>query len=995
MGLHETKNKTSPNKPEKPTSPFKSNDYKTSNEKKKTSNKKKTKTKPKSLKILCTNADILQNKKDELELILHKDDIDVALISETLPKNTKQVFGQEDFLFEGYTTIQENTGRGVCIIHKENIKAQELPAMKEIYTPSIFMSFETKDKSLNLGIIYRSPNATDDDDSKVRFQIEKAAKELKNLILVGDFNHPEINWDYCHTKMHDNHRAAKFLFTVTENKLTQHINKPTHFKPNCKPSLIDLVFTKDQDLIDNVKIKSPLGKSYHAVIILTTSCKQKATDSCYIKKYKTDKADFQSMRAKLDEIEWEKVVDLENDTVDEAWKNLSVIIKTVRDEFVPTVTINTNKTRKRSLAFEDSLIHLTRLKRYHFKIYKKYPNQMNFNLYIQARAKVTKYTRMMKRKKERKIAKNIKHNTKAFYQYISSKTVKKDKIGDLENSQGQTLSSDEEKSNELNDFFTSVFTNEDVKNVPDMNKPAENITLSTTAEISVSDMKKLLEDLKSNKSPGPDEIHPQLLKECATQLATPFKLMFDLTLKEGKVPSEWKEAEITAIYKKKGSKKNPSNYRPISLTAVACKIMEKIIKKQLNEHLTKNNLLADEQYGFVAGRSTETQLLTSIHKWQEALDNDIPVDVVYMDFQKAFDSVPHVRLITKLKAYGIQGHLLSWIEDFLSNRTQHVKVNNSKSASSQVTSGVPQGSVLGPTLFVYFINDLPKSCIVSSKIFADDTKIYSCIETAEDKANMQATIDNLFKWTETWMLSFNKSKCQVLHLGDKNPRHSYFIGPPNDKIKLNVTTLEKDLGVHIDQKLTFEQHIEKITQKAASKCAKIIKNFTFRSEDVLVPIFKSLVRPVLEYANTAWSPGLRKHIDEIEKIQKNYTRCIYKVKHLSYKERLKKLKLPSLEFRRFRGDLIQTFKILRNYYDKSTVCSLFMLNENQNLRGHKYKLKKTYYKKLQYKNFFTQRVVNHWNKLPEHIVEADSVNSFKSKIDDHFKHLMYNTNLFN
>ena len=252
----------------------------------------------------------------------------------------------------------------------------------------------------------------------------------------------------------------------------------------------------------------------------------------------------------------------------------------------------------------------------------------------------------------------------------------------------------------------------------------------------------------------------------------------------------------------------------------------------------------------------------------------------------------------------------------------------------------------------------------------------------------------MYNWTSSWLLKFNETKCQVLHLGENNPKYDYFIGTDDSRVKLEESNLEKDLGVYIDPNLNFEKHIEKITQKAASKCSSILRNFTFRSKEVLVPLFKSLIRPVLEYANTAWSGGLRKNINEVEKIQRSFTKNIYQVKHLPYEKRLEKLNLPSLEYRRFRGDLIQTFKIARNFYDNCTVNTLFNFKANERLRGHKYKINKIYYKKVQFKHFFTNRVANHWNNLPHSIVEAESTNIFKNKIDEHFKDQMFKINLF-
>ena len=167
-------------------------------------------------------------------------------------------------------------------------------------------------------------------------------------------------------------------------------------------------------------------------------------------------------------------------------------------------------------------------------------------------------------------------------------------------------------------------------------------------------------------------------------------------------------------------------------------------------------MLSSEQYGFVSGRSTITQLLVTLQDWLLNIDNYLPTDAVYMDFKKAFDTVPHVRLIRKLEGYGIRGNILNWIKSFLDNRKQFVKINNSSSSQLSITSGVPQGSVLEPTLFIYFINDLPNVTNLNTKIFADDTKVYNSVTNDEDRAKLQEAIDNMYKWTQTWLLKFNE-----------------------------------------------------------------------------------------------------------------------------------------------------------------------------------------------------------------------------------------------
>ena len=204
----------------------------------------------------------------------------------------------------------------------------------------------------------------------------------------------------------------------------------------------------------------------------------------------------------------------------------------------------------------------------------------------------------------------------------------------------------------------------------------------------------------------------------------------------------------------------------------------------------------------------------------EWLDQNIPVDAIYLDFQKAFDTVPHSRLLMKLEKYGVKNNILNWIGDFLSDRQQYVSINGSRSSNLPVTSGVPQGSVLGPTLFIYYINDLPEVTTTLSKLFADDTKAYSKMEDTTDRDNLQSGISSMDKWTLEWLLKFNEEKIHALHLGKNNPNYDYYIGENNTLI--NTSTLEKDLGVFIDPELNFEDHIINVTKKARKISSLII-----------------------------------------------------------------------------------------------------------------------------------------------------------------------------
>ena len=233
-------------------------------------------------------------------------------------------------------------------------------------------------------------------------------------------------------------------------------------------------------------------------------------------------------------------------------------------------------------------------------------------------------------------------------------------------------------------------------------------------------------------------------------------------------------------------------------------------------------------------------LLSTLHDWIEFLDAKIPVDAIYLDLSKAFDTVPHLRLINKLSGYGIKGNLLEWINDFLTDRTHFANVNGATSGKVQVTSGVPQGSVLGPTLFIYYINDMPNIVDCSVKIFADDTKAYSPIHGIRDKDKLQASIHQLVSWTNTWLLKFNSDKCKVLHLGRNNPKYNYFIEKNGVPHVLDTTTAEKDLGVIIDPELKFDEHISSIVKKSNKISGLLLRNITNKSPEIMVPLFKAL-----------------------------------------------------------------------------------------------------------------------------------------------------------
>ena len=560
------------------------------------------KSKKNSLNILYSNVDILSNKINELEHYAKIYETDIILITEHLPKNSLNNFGNI-FNIPGFNCIEDCSGRGVCVFYKDNIDIENHNYINELYHPSLFFKIKTPEKSLNFGLVYRSPNNDPVENKKLNNQLNFASKKLKNLIVFGDFNHPHIDWEFNSCNKYENHPDSLFLFEMLKIRTNQLINKTTHHKPLCKPSLIDLIITKEPDLVTNIKHNPPIGNSHHDTITAVINTDfvlktEKNNKNNKILKPNFEKADFNAINTFLSNFEWEAI--LKDKNVEDAWIIIKDKLETAQRKYVPNKVISSTKSRPKPINTDSTLHQLLQNKRILFKTYKKYRTILTLNDYIVARNKVSMKIKQLKKDKENKIAKNIKHNPKAFYQYISSKMLKKEGVADLTKDDGELTASDTEKCEVLNDFFSSVFTTEDQDNIPDFIYDGNIPNALSSCDVCEKDFENILHNLNPNKSPGPDNFHPRFLKLVSKSIAKPVYLLFNLTLSEGKLPNDFKLAEVRPIFKK-GDKSQAGNYRPVSLTSILCKVMETVVKNHLYKHLIENNLLSKHQFGFVSG----------------------------------------------------------------------------------------------------------------------------------------------------------------------------------------------------------------------------------------------------------------------------------------------------------------------------------------------------------------------------------------------------------
>jgi hypothetical protein len=358
--------------------------------------------------------------------------------------------------------------------------------------------------------------------------------------------------------------------------------------------------------------------------------------------------------------------------------------------------------------------------------------------------------------------------------------------------------SGQEISQILNAYFKSVFVNEDGRDeLPEF--ASRTTSCITSASLSVIDISKRLEQLDPHKAPGADGVHPLLHKACHEAFAIPFAQIYYRSLQDGDIVEKWRVANVTPLHKK-GSRLDPANYRLVSLTSIPCKVLERIIRDTVMDHLCKNDLIAKQQHGFVRNKACVTNLLETIDQITSTLAYKRWVDVIFLDFAKAFDKVPHRRLVHKLAAYGISGKLLEWIKSFLRGRRQRVVMGNNVSDWEEVTSGVSQGSVLGPLLFVIYINDMPEVIKhFSCKLYADDSKIIAEIKNDQDARNLQLDINSIVKWTDTWLMRLNYDKCKVMHFGCRNPKNNYTMTDSitQQQISISPSDSERDLGITI------------------------------------------------------------------------------------------------------------------------------------------------------------------------------------------------------
>ena len=771
------------------------------------------------------------------------------------------------------------------------------------------------EKNLMIITIYRSPQSKSDDFKNVINKIDDCIKCLAPIypvmIFNGDFNFPNIKWVRGEAINNSSTGSSQSIFInfINAHNLTQLIDKPTR-----QNNTLDLILTNNEEMFTQIEVQDHGRLSDHRLVIAKTII----TPGNDVIQNLSDQNSFRGLNFHHKNLNWEE---LENEINGINWENAFTGGSAERNfEFFcgklleicqKHVPKKKNRRKQTYIIPRDRKILMKKRSRILKKISRCQESQRgrlqqcleNINLsIIQSHDKENKNN-------EAKAIDNIKRNPKYFYTYARSKSKIKTQIGPFENEE-KIVTNPLEKAEMLKNQFDSVFEKSNPEEYSEIEYFSQSESCLHNIFISENDIATKIKELRPSAAAGPDEIPALLLKNCVNALKAPLCKIFQKTLDSGVIPSALKKGIITPIFKG-GDRTKPQNYRPVSLTSHVIKIFEKIMKDNLVNHMNSLNKFNENQHGFRSGRSVVSQLLSHYSSILEGIENGHDVDVIYLDFAKAFDKVHHGTLINKLRNLKISGKVLSWITNFLTGRKQQVSVEGALSSESEVTSGVPQGTVLGPILFLIHINDIAdgiRDCTISC--FADDTRVMKIIKSSEDRDYLQNNLDSIYEWARTNKMKFNSNKFETIdyHTRERPNEYHEYKTPDGQVIKRKQQV--KDLGILMNCDATYSENIMALVKKAKRQSGWILRSFQSREPTLMLTLLKALVIPIVEYCCQVWSPSKIGEIQKLEDVQRYFTRQINGMDNKNYWERLKALQLYSLERRRERYLIIYTWKMI-------------------------------------------------------------------------------------
>ena len=796
-----------------------------------------------------------------------------------------------------------------------------------------------KTKNVLIVGLYRQPDDVKGGNRSTSKEFKAALSRLRTLLvsqenpapetlLCGDFNLPHAVWpqgvpaDGCPRDEREMIEALEEL--TNEFYLTQNIKTSTHNKGNT----LDLLFTSNPNFLHSYINVDSIFSDHKIIECATTFRVNSSSNSVSDTPEENEhEQNFDNLNFFNDSVNWES---LNKTFMNINWRSefrgLSParmldrflnICYSYSNKVVPRKARANKRGKKGSKIPRDRYNLMRTRRRVNTQLLKTQSEAKRTKLKIQARdiekALQSSY-RNSRDYKEEKAVSAIKTNSNFFFSYAKSFSSVKETVGPLVDAAAQIVSCPLKMAEMLSQQYSKVFSTpiQPMEDAADVFPDTYNSEQPRLCDIpfDTDDIIAAIDEIPQSSAAGPDRFPVLLLKNCKNSLAKPLHMIWRRSLDTGEIPQILKTANIVPIHKG-GSRGSPANYRPVALTSHLIKLFEKVLRKWIVAHMEENNLFNPTQHGFRSGRSCLSQLIAHFEYISQQLEKGHNVDVVYLDFAKAFDKVDFMITMKKLKELGISGKIGRWIHSFLTNRTQSVVLNGKRSSPARVLSGVPQGSVLGPLLFLILIGDIDKkvvSAFVSS--FADDTRAALATDTAQDVSNLQKDLNSIYQWADVNNMQFNDGKFECMRYGANKElkESSHYLTKSGDVI--NAADHVKDLGVWMSSDGTFNKQISEIVTKANKMCGWILRTFRTREKVPMLQLWKSLVRSNIDYCCQLWNPARVGMIQAVEQVQRSYIRKIRGMQLLSYWEQLSTLSLYSLERRRERYIIMYVWRIL-------------------------------------------------------------------------------------
>lgn len=799
----------------------------------------------------------------------------------------------------------------------------------------LFAIVSHKDVKFLCCVVYLPPNYNDEQYLNVLTCIEDVICTYSDLaiLIIGDFNlnscsanvkmHFNLFCDFCLLKQHNsvfNYRGVMLDLVLSDLELDNISvtisHDPLVHPDNHHPALeVDINFPRHARVPNSV---SPPTQS-----------------SALGPDFNWRKGDLHGLYIELANIDWSDLLAMAdvNSTVELFYNKLYDCIK----RFVPIKTHSTNGSRYTYPTwFTAEIIKNIKQKYFHLKRYKQEGKEFNLELFKYYREHVKNLIDIEYRRHINVIGSRIIDDPVQFWNYIKDKKKQRQCV-DTFSHHGVDMQG-QEAANSFAKYFSSVFRT-DVPRLDHVDAARVAHSLSDSLSISISsvdedDLKRAVKRLKPRSSEGPDRIPVFLARDCVSILSAPLLHIFNLSLSKGTYPVRWKLSRVTPVPKSVGATDVPS-FRPIAVLSVFPKTFEIILNNHISDQIS--NLLHDSQHGFRKARSTTTNLVAHVDYVAAEMDRGHQVDVAYFDFRKAFDLVDNDILLQKLATIGFTPSLLKLMACYLNNRCQYVRLNGYESEVYYTRSGVSQGSTLGPTLFLIFVNDLPR-CVEEAKclLFADDLKLSLSIVDDSDTNMLQQDVDSVWKWSQDNNLPLNSDKCKVITCSRKRqPLHAtyYMSNAPLERVS-NI----RDLGLEVDTEFDFHTHITIICKQASKMLGFVIRTAAqFDNPKVAVVLYTAFVRSKLEYGAVIWDPHEHKYALLVEKIQRKFARWLYK-QHYGYYPYLYPsmfvsgmVDLETLKFRRLMLLLKHYLSIIHHKIDNPVILEQIRLMVPRNI----------------------------------------------------------------